>query len=392
MVEDRGSSLLAAGVEEAWIRPSRAWYGSEDEETLVKRKIDYSRYKRRKKFFVCSSSKLNDTLDKNAYLAIEMVLVFLYCIKSVVIKDKIMAVILCYSDLILKGDLILKLEELLSKSANREMVIAADLKGFGSHKDLIFPYLRTGLNYSQLSYSSRISKSCIATNIPEVCDAIWKTLKDIHMPIPTREHWEKIAQEYFEKHGFPNCLGSLDGKHIRIKSPAKSGTLFYNYKAFKSIVLLGLADSNCKFIYIDVGSYGKQSDGGTFRNSSLYQTNLPNKKLSNETLSYEEYQPRRKKYYNYKLSSARMCIECTFGIATAKFALLSKAIECSVENADKIISTITLLHNIIIDYDKKEYTPNILPITENLGISRSLNASSSNSREIRELFKDYFNS
>ncbi|KAF2898243.1 hypothetical protein ILUMI_07932 [Ignelater luminosus] len=32
-----------------------------------------------------------------------------------------------------------------------------------------------------------------------------------------------------------------------------------------------VADSNCRFIYVDVGSYSKDSDSTIFKNSKLYQ-------------------------------------------------------------------------------------------------------------------------
>ena len=44
---------------------------------------------------------------------------------------------------------------------------------------------------------------------------------------------------------------------------------FYSYSFF-SIVLQGVADSEGRFIFIDVCANGKQSDGGTFSASTLY--------------------------------------------------------------------------------------------------------------------------
>ena len=46
-------------------------------------------------------------------------------------------------------------------------------------------------------------------------------------------------------------------------------------------MLLGLVDSDYKFIFIDVGCQGRMSDGGVFRNTELYnrlvsdELNLP---------------------------------------------------------------------------------------------------------------------
>ena len=77
-----------------------------------------------------------------------------------------------------------------------------------------------------------------------------------------------------EKWNFLNCCGTLDVKHIVIQAPSKSGSLFSNYKGSFSLVLMTLVDANYKFIYVDIGEYGSNSDGSTFKNSSFEQAFL----------------------------------------------------------------------------------------------------------------------
>ena len=96
------------------------------------------------------------------------------------------------------------------------------------------------------------------------------------MPESTREDWIRIEQEFAERWNFPNCCGSLDGKHIMITSPAKSGTLYYNYKGHFSLNLMALVDANYKFITVDVGDYGSNADGAVFRKSAFGQRFLDN--------------------------------------------------------------------------------------------------------------------
>lgn len=82
----------------------------------------------------------------------------------------------------------------------------------------------------------------------------------------TSDFFKKIAQDLYTKWGFPDCIGSIDGKHIQIKCPANSGSMYYNYKHFFSINLLAVTDANYKFITVDIGTYGKDSDRGVLSN------------------------------------------------------------------------------------------------------------------------------
>ena len=65
---------------------------------------------------------------------------------------------------------------------------------------------------------------------------------------------------------FANCIGVLNGKHIMMRCPPNSNSLFCNYKGFFSIVLMALVDADYRFIYIDVGNYGSNGDNGIFKN------------------------------------------------------------------------------------------------------------------------------
>lgn len=78
----------------------------------------------------------------------------------------------------------------------------------------------------------------------------------------TKEEWMDIAKDFETLHSFYNCLGALDGKHIKIQHPPNSGSLYYNYKGHYSIVLMALVKAKKEFIMIDVGCNGRVSDGG----------------------------------------------------------------------------------------------------------------------------------
>ena len=60
--------------------------------------------------------------------------------------------------------------------------------------------------------------------------------------------------------------------HIRIRRPPNPGSLYFNYNQYHSIVLQTVLGANLKFVTVDLGAFGKQSDSGVFRNSALYQS------------------------------------------------------------------------------------------------------------------------
>ncbi|KAK9732130.1 DDE superfamily endonuclease [Popillia japonica] len=108
--------------------------------------------------------------------------------------------------------------------------------------------------------------------VRSVCRAIRLTMKAEMLPLPTKEQWESIAAGFERKANFPHCLGAVDGKHIRLVCPFKSGSMYYNYKQYFSVVLMAIADSEYRFVYVDIGSYGKDCDSSVFQRSRLWRS------------------------------------------------------------------------------------------------------------------------
>ena len=125
-------------------------------------------------------------------------------------------------------------------------------------------------SYESLMYQFRIHRTTIGRFIPQVSRAIYAALKDEYLKVPSTEHeWEFISDETFKRWNFPNAFAAADGKHIALFHPDGSGSEYYNYKGFYSLVLLAFVDYDYKFLLIDVGCQGRISDGGVFSNSAI---------------------------------------------------------------------------------------------------------------------------
>lgn len=169
----------------------------------------------------------------------------------------------------------------------------------------------------------------------------------------------------------------MDGKHVQLQAPWNSGTQYFNYKNFFSIVLFALVDANYNFLYVNVGCPGRISDGGVFKNSQLYKElenknlNIPDAEilqipyniavpyvilgdqafeLNNYTMTPFRGTPpvgSLERIFNYRLSRARRVVENAFGLSSSVFRVLRKPILLQPEKAKKVILTVAYLHNFL---------------------------------------------
>ncbi len=91
----------------------------------------------------------------------------------------------------------------------------------------------------------------------------------IHCP-STEAEWRTIATRFGERWNFHRTLGAIDGKHVRIRKPNKSGSQYYNYKGYFSIILLAIVDADYRFIYVQSGAPGRCADSGLFKECDLF--------------------------------------------------------------------------------------------------------------------------
>eukprot|EP00057_Strongylocentrotus_purpuratus_P007942 XP_011662416.1 PREDICTED: uncharacterized protein LOC762755 [Strongylocentrotus purpuratus] len=142
--------------------------------------------------------------------------------------------------------------------------------------------------------------------------------------------------------------GSLESTSIS-RSPTKSGSLYFNYKQFFSVVLMALVDSKYQFMWIDVGGVGHQSDAQIYNNSELKECieagtlgipdpvplphddeehPMPYFFLGDDAFAMRTYMMKpygrrnmvqQQKIFNYRLSRARRVVENAFGILALWF-------------------------------------------------------------------------
>ena len=80
--------------------------------------------------------------------------------------------------------------------------------------------------------SYRISPKVVGRIMKATCKVIWNVLQAHHfLYVPSSKHaWLRIASDFDSKMYFPHCLGEIDGKHIIIQAPGRSGSDYFNYK------------------------------------------------------------------------------------------------------------------------------------------------------------------
>ncbi|KAM4045426.1 uncharacterized protein ACNLHF_009259 [Anomaloglossus baeobatrachus] len=266
---------------------------------------------------------------------------------------------------------------------------------------LTLRFLATGESLSSLHFQFRVGISTASGIVKETCHALWEVLQPEFIPHPTMEQWLSISEKFMEVCQFPNCLGAVDGKHIRILKPSGSGSQFYNYKKYFSVVLMAIVDAQYQFVAVDIGAYGRSNDSQVFKQSAmgrrLYSNDFnfppprPLPDTSEPPLPFvlvgdEAFQMcgnllkpysshglnQAKRIFNYRLTRARRMVECAFGIMTGKWRILTTAIQLKTDTVDDVVKACVVLHNYVLSKERLVMDPADVELTlddyDNVGL------------------------
>lgn len=247
----------------------------------------------------------------------------------------------------------------------------------------------------------------------------------------TVEEWKEIATEFELNWNFNNCIGAIDGKHVHINKPAKSGSLYFNYKKSFSIIMMAVVNANYEFMAVEVGTNGRASDAGVFGQSQFKHLhdegalNIPRPEqlpftedlfpfvfvgddafplLENLMKPYSRHNlTKEEQIFNYRLSRARRVVENAFGILASRFRVLLRNVNLSPEKASTITLACCYLHNFLKLKNPTNYmqtsveNENITMITNQDNVLSELEPikggnASNIAKTTRDKFRNYFNS
>ena len=256
-------------------------------------------------------------------------------------------------------------------------------------------FLSRGTPQEALAHQFRIGSGTVSNILSETCDAIFKRLGPIYMSFPKMpEQWKAISEDFMTMHNMPHVVGAIDGKHIKIEAPKKSGSAYHNYHGYFSMILLGVCDAKYRFTYINVGQYGATNDAAVLNGSNLYEKlqshrvnfpapdaidpdyrvdglcpEMPYYFVGDEIFALTTYLmkpypgsknqalPVDKQIFNYRQCRARRPIEQTFGIVTARWRIFHGTIKAKEDNVENYILATCTLHNYLMQTDESVYCP-----------------------------------
>jgi DDE superfamily endonuclease len=245
-------------------------------------------------------------------------------------------------------------------------------------------HLAKNTTYDTLSELMGLGVSTIHYCIKDVVNAI-VAHPDLAIRYPEGDALARVIKGFKDKHGFPNCVGAIDGTLLKCVRPkGVEGADYFDRKKSFSTALQAIVGPDCKFLDVYVGWPGAVHDARILWNSPIREAFeekthgvflVPSVDLYGCDIRpwlvadggygcqpwlitpFDDDSTRAKRHWNYCHSSTRMVVERTFGIFKGIwriFHAINGVCRHKPKMVIKITHACTRLHNWLIDIGEIE--------------------------------------
>lgn len=235
--------------------------------------------------------------------------------------------------------------------------------------------LAHGNSYISISPAMNVGKSTDFEAVQDVVEGLYD-LRNEYIKFPeTGAETASTVETFEELSSLPNIAGAIDGTHIRISAPKESAADYFSRYQQYDFLIQGVVDGKMLFTDFSAGFPGSLHDARALRNSVIFQRAENQEILTDPIIQIgrsrigpylvgdsayplgpwllkpfpEATRNPREIAFNKELSSARVKVECAFGILKSRWRILQKRLDSGIEFSSKIAVACAVLHNFCIN-------------------------------------------
>ena len=290
--------------------------------------------------------------------------------------------------------------------------------------------LGTNLEYRSIGHLFGVGLSSVFVAVREVCEAIVDILLPRYIRIPPGDNICRVVDGFNLRWGFPQCIGAIDGTHIPIIAPKENALDYFNRKGHHSVVMQALVSFDYTFMDVYIGWPGSVHDARVLSNSRIFLeavagtllpgqhtrvingTNVPLLIIGDpaypllpwlmKPFSENGRLTEKQRYFNYRLSRARMVVECAFGRLKGRWRSLLKRIDIDVKFMPTYVAACCVLHNIcevhkdtfndrwMVQQQQDEAVPRTAATNATTQQPLTITATNADATMIRDALSDFF--